>query len=189
MIRITLAAFGVLGLAALVAVPTVASASPGEGRGGRAARADGAAPHGPLARRFARARHRAGHVLRVLDLTAEQKASLKASREAAAPVREDLKAKVQAILAEARKGERTPETRKAARAQIQAAMASARASVEPSASRFVGSLTADQKATLVEKAKAHGKTFDEAKLVKRVEGVLVAPEGRGAKRHRHPGRR
>jgi hypothetical protein len=174
----------VLGLAALIAVPAVAFAGPGEGPGRRPrAERDGAGRAGPGARRLARFRHRAHRVLRALDLTEEQKAALKASREAAAPVREDLKAKIQSIVAAARQGERTPEARKAAREQVKAAIAAARTAVEPSASRFVGSLSAEQKARLAEKAKAHGKTFEEAKLVKLVEGVLIAPKG-----HRH-GRR
>ncbi|MBL9085847.1 MAG: Spy/CpxP family protein refolding chaperone [Planctomycetia bacterium] len=176
----------VLGLAALIAVPAVAFAGPGQGDGRKPAAArDGAGRlrQGPGARRLAKFRHRAHKVLKALDLTEEQKAALKASREAAAPVREDLKAKIQAIVAAARQGERTPEARKAAREQIKAAIEGARSAVEPSASRFVGSLSAEQKAKLAEKAKAHGKTFEEAKLVKLVEGVLIAPKG-----HRH-GRR
>ncbi len=179
----------VLGLAALIAVPAVAFAGPGEGGGRERAAGRSIAGRermgrqGPGARRLAKFRHRAHKVMKALDLTDEQKAALKASREAAAPVREDLKAKVQAIVAAARQGEKTPEARKAAREQIKAAIEGARNAVEPSASRFVGSLSAEQKAKLAEKAKAHGKTFEEAKLVKLVEGVLIAPKGHAGHRH------
>lgn len=179
----------VLGLAALVAAPAVALAGPGKAGGRRpVAERDGAGRNalgrqGPGARRLAKFRHRAHKVMKTLDLTEEQKAALKASREAASTVREDLKAKLQAIVAAARQGEKTPEARKAAREQLKAAIEGARKAVEPSASRFVGSLSAEQKAKLAEKAKAHGKTFDEARLVKLVEGVLIAPKGHAGHRH------
>lgn len=174
----------VLGLAALVAAPAVALAGPGQGAGRRpVAERDGLGQRGPGARRLAKFRHRAHKVLKALDLTEEQKAALKTSREAASSVREDLKAKIQSIVAAARQGEKTPEARKAAREQIKAAIEGAKKAVEPSASRFVGSLSAEQKAKLAEKAKAHGKTFDEAKLVQLVEGVLIAPKGHAGHRH------
>ena len=179
----------VLGLAALIAVPAVAFAGPGEGDGRKPAAARGVAGReragrqGPGARRLAKFRHHAHKVMKALDLTDEQKAALKTSREAASTVRDDLKAKIQSIVAAARQGEKTPETRKAAREQIKAAIEGARKAVEPSASRFVGALSAEQKAKLAEKAKARGKTFDEAKLVKLVEGVLIAPKGHAGHRH------
>ncbi len=95
--------------------------------------------------------------MKALDLTDEQKAALKTSREAASTVRDDLKAKIQSIVAAARQGEKTPETRKAAREQVKAAIegprkASSRpprASSEPS--------PPEQKAKLAEKAKAAGR--------------------------------
>ncbi|MFO0933885.1 MAG: Spy/CpxP family protein refolding chaperone [Planctomycetota bacterium] len=179
----------VLGLAALVAAPALALAGPGQGAGRRpvaerdGAGRDGLARRGPGARRLAKFRHRAHKVMKALDLTEEQKAALKTSREAASTVRDDLKAKIQSIVAAARQGEKTPEARKAAREQIKAAIEGALKAVEPSASRFVGALSAEQKAKLAEKAKAHGKTFDEAKLVKLVEGVLIAPKGHAGHRH------
>jgi hypothetical protein len=162
-------------LSALAAVPAVASAAPKDGaRGGRAGR-------GQRMERVHRAMHRrdrAARLLKAMNLTEEQKTALKTAREAAAPVREDLAAKIQAIREEAKKGERTPQHREAVRAQVKAAVAAAFQAVEPSAQRFVGALSAEQKAELAKRAQAHGKTFDEAKLAKALERMLLAPAGR-----------
>lgn len=164
------------------AVAPVASAGPRE-RGGRGRAFAGreAGPRARLARKMAVRRHRAHKLLKALELTDAQKQALKEAREGVATVRQDLGAKIRALLEQARKGERTPESRKAVCEQVKAAVTSARTAVEPSATRFVASLSAEQKAKLAEKAKAHGKTFEEARLVKAIEGMLIAPgrHGRG----------
>lgn len=170
-----------LSLLAAAAAP-VASAHPRDRAGrGRAFAGREAGPRARLARKVAHRRHRAHQLLRALELTDAQKQALQEAREGAATVRTDLASKVRSILEQARTGERTPEARKAVREQVKAAIVSARTAVEPSAARFVASLSADQKAKLAEKAKARGKTFEEPKLVKAISGMLIAPgrHGRG----------
>jgi Spy/CpxP family protein refolding chaperone len=170
-------ATGVAILAAL-ASPSFASPGDGDGAGGRAGRA-GARAERRAARferlgRRAHGRAKAMRMLEALNLTDAQKADLKAARESASAVREDLHAKIRAIRQEAREGERTKESREAARAKVKAAVASAREAVAPSATRFVASLTAEQKQALVDRAAKRGKTFDESKLVKAIERLLIS---------------
>lgn len=134
-----------------------------------------------LARRAARRAH-AAQALHPLDLTAEQRAAFAASKQAAAPVREDTRAQLRALVQAAREGERTPEAKAALRAQVRAVLASARRAVEPSAAHWVGLLTAEQKARLAARAEARGRTYDEAKVVRAVSALLLAPEGQGPRR-------
>jgi hypothetical protein len=178
-----------LGLVLLGVAAGPSLASPRGGDGAARARAHGHRGD-RFERRQERMRHRRHHAMKLLkamNLSDAQKADLKASREAAATVREDLRAKITAIIADARKGERTKENRKAAHEKIKAAVASAREAVAPSATRFVASLTPEQKKNLADRASKHGKTFDEAKLTKAIEGMLIAPD-RGGRRGRHADR-
>jgi Spy/CpxP family protein refolding chaperone len=174
----------VAALASLVPVSAFADGTPSDGP---AARRDGGPRRERMRHRAERMRHRAARLLKALELTEAQKTALKESREAAAPVREDLRARLRAIREETRAaagGERpSDEARKAARAKAKAAVESAREAVAPSATRFVGSLTPEQKQKLADKAKEHGKTFDEARPVNAVERLLLAP-GRARARAR-----
>ena len=116
---------------------------------------------------------RAQRLLRLLDLSDAQKAQLADARTAAQPIREDARAKVRAILEEAKKGERTPETRAKVREQVKAVLEGAAKEVEPSAKRLLDSLTAEQRARLSDRAAKHGKTIDDAKLLKRFERLIL----------------
>jgi Spy/CpxP family protein refolding chaperone len=161
--------------AAILSAP-MALASPGDPgenapKQGRAARHEGRALRRMGARRAAR-------FLRLLELSDAQKAQLSDARTAADPVRVDARAKVRAILEEAKKGERTPDTRAKVREQVKAVLAAARSQVEPSAKRMLDALTADQRAKLAERAAKHGKTLDDAKLLQRFERVILAPARR-----------
>ena len=160
-------------LTAVVATASVASAGPGDrgagaGRRGRAAR--GPRPPPPAMK-----------LLRHLGQSDEQKALVKQAREAAAPGREDVREQMRAVLAAARKGERTPQAREQAKAQVKAILDSARTSLEREARRLLDSLTPEQRQKIADFAAKHGKTVDEARLLKRVEGLLLMP-GRGAHR-------
>jgi Spy/CpxP family protein refolding chaperone len=134
-----------------------------------------------------RARHRAVHhrmaarrFLRALDLSDAQKATIRESREASAKVREDARAATREMVGAARKGgDRSDAARTALREKVRAVRASARLAVEPQAKRILESLTTEQRAKIEERAKARGKTVDEAKLLERIEGLLL---GRGARR-------
>lgn len=173
-------------VAALCATPLLARAEPGDpapgpqvGPGAGGATLDGARARGRMDRRGA---HRARKLLRALDLDATQRQALKAARDAAEPVRTDLHSQVRALRESARAGERTAETRKALHEKVQAARQSAMKAVEPAATTWVSSLKPEQKEKLAERAKAHGKTFDEAKLVRGVEKLLLMPRGARGRR-------
>ena len=151
-------------LASAIAFSAVAIAEP------RGAGADGARAHrhGRMHQRLAGRR-----LLKDLNLTDAQKACIKESRQATEAVRADLRAKIQAILAEARPGERTKDSRKAAREKVRAAIEAAVGCVQPQAQKILDSLTADQKAMLVRAAAAHGRTADDASLVKGISRLLL----------------
>ena len=153
-----------------VALAPFALAAPGDGAGhpGRHARQA----------RLARREHR---FLKSLELTDAQKAQWKDARLAADPVREDLRTQIRAMREAFKAGEKTPEARAAFRAKRKATVDAALAAVAPSAARLVASLTPEQRAKLEARAKAHGKTLDDAKLTRRIERLLLA---RGRK---HPG--
>lgn len=167
-------------VAALAAAPILALAGPNDGA------AAGRHRHAGAGRDHAR---RGLRVLKALELNDAQKAILADGRAAAEPVRADLRAKIKALF-EAPKSPTTPtegqgnaDERKARREKIRALIEAARAQVEPSAQKFVGALTVEQKSKLSELAQKHGKTFDEAKFTKRIAGMLLAPG-----RHGHHGR-
>jgi Spy/CpxP family protein refolding chaperone len=164
--------------AAVVAAP-LALAAPGDGAPAAppAPGAPGAAPAARHERGMLRrgARRRAMRFLRLLDLSDAQKAQLSDARTAAEPVRKDAREKVRAILEEVRKGERTPETRAKVREQVKAVLQAAATQVEPSAKRLLDSLTPEQRARLSERAAKHGRTLDDAKLLRRFERLVLAP--------------
>ncbi len=172
---------------ALVATPVLAVsalADPGDGAG----RGAQAAPEGRFGRhgcagRFARRammrRAKAMRLLRALDLTDEQKTALKSARDATQTVREDAHAQIRAILADAWKaGDRSEAARKAVREKVKGVLESARTAVEPQAKGLVASLSAEQRAKIDQIAKEHGKTVDDAKLLKGVEHLLLMPRFR-----------
>jgi Spy/CpxP family protein refolding chaperone len=171
-------------VAAVVAAPLVASAAPREGRPGRA-RPAGDRAEGGRGLRHRHARRHARHGLRMLkslDLTDAQKALLADARAGADPVRSDLRAKVRAILetpVTPTDGQDAAAARAARRAKVKEAVQAAVAQVEPSATKLVFALSPEQKAKLAEHAAKHGKTFDEAKLTKRVARFLLAPGRHG----------
>ena len=165
--------------AAVVAAP-IALAEPGDGAAAPPAPAPGAAPAARHGGRFLR-RHamRAQRFLRLLDLSDAQRTQLADARTAAEPIRQDARTKVRAILEEARKGERTPDTRTKVREQVKAVLQAAATQVEPSAKRLLDSLTPEQRARLAERATKHGKTLDDAMLLRRFERLVLAPAGAG----------
>ena len=132
--------------------------------------------HGPLARKMHLQQRKTMRLLRLLELSDAQRQLVADGSALAAPVREDLRAKVHAIFEDARTSPRTKETRVAVRGKVKAAMQAALASLEAPARRLLDSLTPDQKAKLEAKAKEHGKTFDEQKLTKAFEGLFLAPK-------------
>ncbi len=172
--------------AALAAAPLVALASPsGDGRpaAGRAGH-DGAGRAGRRMRHRAMERARHGmKILKSLDLTDAQKALLADGRAGAEAVRADLRAKMKALFETPVTGEKTDDLRAARRAKIKEMVEAARAQVEPSAAKFVASLSPEQKAKLSELAQKHGKTYDEAKFTKRIAGIFLAPKGMHGQRH------
>lgn len=167
--------------ALLVAAPGIASAGPRDGdrpaHGMGAGR--GGPRHGPLEQRLHRQHRKMLRVLRMLELTDAQRQLVAEGSALAAPVRHDLRARIQAIFEDARTSPRTQETRAAVRAQVKQAVQSALASLEAPARKFLEALTPEQKAKLEAKAKEHGKTFDEQKLLKGFEGMLLAPKHGG----------
>ena len=158
-------------LAGAIAFSAAAIAEPrGEGRdGARAPR------HGRMHQRLA-----ARRLLKDLNLTDAQKAGIKESREATEAPRADLRARVRAIVQEARSGERTKDSRKAAREKIRAAIEAAVGCVQPQAQKVLDSLTADQKAMIVRAVATHGRSTDDASLVKGLSRLFL----RGGRPHR-----
>jgi Spy/CpxP family protein refolding chaperone len=187
------------GTAALVALITVPAASaafaapapeepaapPVAGDREPSGRDAGARRHGPRAR--VRARLRAAHgrravrrFVRSLDLSEAQVATMKEAREASAKVRRDAHAEVRTVVRDARRaGDRSEAARTALREKVRAVRASARQAVEPQAKRVLESLTPEQRAKIEARAKERGRTVDEAKLLERIERLLLA---RGARR-------
>ena len=147
-----------------------AEAAPARGPHARQARHEGG--------RFANRRHRAMRLLRALDLTDAQKAALKDARTSAEPVRTDMRTKLRALFEQARAAGTAPEDRAKLREQAKAIVTAARASVEPQAQRILGSLTAEQKAKVAEIAAKHGRTADDARLLKGIERLLLMPDRR-----------
>jgi Spy/CpxP family protein refolding chaperone len=160
--------------AAILAAPVLsapsASAAPGDPVDGAAK--PGAGLRGE--RRANRGARRAMRFLRRLELSEAQKAQLGEARTAAEPVRADARAKIRAILEAARTGPRDEAARTQVRAQVKAVREAAAAQVEPSARRLLESVTPEQRARLAERAAKHGKTLDDAKLLKRIERALLA---------------
>jgi len=152
---------------AAVALAPFAIAAPGDGAGhpGRHARQA----------RLARREHK---FLKSLELTDAQKAQWKDARLAADPVREDLRTQVGAMREAFKAGEKTPEARAAFRAKRKATVDAALAAVAPSAARLVASLTPEQRAKIDARAKAHGKTIDDARLTRRIERLLLMRGGK-----------
>lgn len=172
--------------AALAAAPLVALAGPhrdGRPAAGRAGE-DGAGRAGRRLRH--RAMRNARHVMKVLkalELTDAQKALLADGRAGAETVRADLRAKLKAIFETPVTGEKPEEARAARRAKVKETIEAALRQLEPAATKFVGSLSPEQKAKLAARAQQHGKTFDEAKFTKRVEGLFLAPKPERGHRH------
>jgi Spy/CpxP family protein refolding chaperone len=191
--RLVLAACAALLVVPALAVP--ANAAPGdEPAPGRApppfARRDGPGGlRGPGRGFFRHLRERRRHAvrfLRSLELSDAQRTLLRESREATENVRVDVRARVRSILADAWKaGDRSPEARKAVREKVRAVIASARTAVEATAKKIFDSLTAEQRAKIEARAKAHGREVDDARLLRRIEGLLLMPRhgpGRAARR-------
>jgi len=183
MSRLSLAAF----LAALLAIAPAASyAGPGEGagpgRGGPRGGPRAGAAFGRMHARMHRQHRKTARLLRMLELTDAQRAIVAEGSALAAPVRRDLHQRIRAIFEDARTSPRTKETRQALHAQVKAAVQSALAALDAPARKVLDSLTADQKAKLEAKAKEHGRTFDEQKLLKAFEVMLLAPR-HGGQRH------
>lgn len=183
MIRLPLAAV----LAALFAIaPTASYAGPGDGAPG-----PGRAGHGPRAgvafarmhARMHRQQRKTARLLRLLELSDAQRAIVAEGSALASPVRRDLHAKVRAIFEDAWTSPRTKESRQAIRAKVKATVQAALASLETPARKLLDALTPEQKAKLEAKAKEHGRTFDETKLLRAFEGMLLAPR-HGMREHR-----
>jgi Spy/CpxP family protein refolding chaperone len=128
--------------------------------------------------RAARMRVRARRFVRSLDLSEAQRATFREAREATAAVRKDARTQVRTALAEARKaGDRSEPARAALREKVRAVRASALRAVEPQAKRVLDAITPEQRAKIEERAKACGRTVDEARLLRRVEQLLLRRRG------------
>jgi Spy/CpxP family protein refolding chaperone len=171
-------------LAALVAAPLAFASPDGEGtapcpQAGPGAKAP-AGDAGAFARMGGRMRGRFGmrrgaRLARLLGLTDAQREDFLKTRQSFASVREDLRTKIRAVREEAKKGEATDATRAATHEKIKALVAAARDQVAPEARRLMGTLTPEQRARLDEIAARHGKTFDDARLLKLIERGLLRP--------------
>lgn len=160
------------------AAPAADAARDAAGRGA-ARRGD---DRGFRARRHARFEaRRAERLARMLGLTEAQRDDFRKAREAAAPVRTDLRAKIHALREEARKGERTEASRAATREAVKALVATAREQVAGDARRLLATITPEQRARLAEAAARRGKTLDDARLLRGIERMLLRPE-RGHRR-------
>ena len=174
--RILLLAAAVAGA---VAFSSVALAGPGDRAGGKRG---GRAAAFLLHRHARHHRMAALHVLRELNLTDAQKAAIQEARTATEAARNDLRQRVRAAIQECRSGDRTKESRQAARAKVKEAVTAAVAAVEPQAKRLLDSLTSEQRAVLLRAAAARGLPADDATLVKGISRLLL----RGG--HRHAGK-
>lgn len=164
-------------LAASLAVPTgLAFAAP---EGDVSSPNAGACPVGERLR--TRHEHRgnrariARRALRVLDLTDAQKEAVRSARQETAAERDALRGSVRALRERTLDGERSPEARKAMREEIRGTVRAAADRVAPVARRLVDGLSSEQRARLEEKAKEHGKTLDDERLLRLFERLLLAP--------------
>ena len=164
-----------------------AGAPPCPPRAGAHPGRDGRQAGAPGMRRPMRAM-RAMRFLRALDLSQDQRTAIRDARAAAEPVRKDTFEKIRALFRDARAAreagrangstiapEDRAKMREQLRAQVKALLEAARGAVAPQAQRLVGSLTTEQRAKANAKAAEHGKTLDDARLLKIFERILLAP--------------
>lgn len=113
-----------------------------------------------------------------LRFSDEQRRLALAQAKAVEEVAKSARAEAQRIRTDARDAQRTgrnDELRQATRAQLRELRQRTFAQVEPQARAILAGLTPEQRARLEARAKANGRTFDEARALRFIARVLASP--------------